>query len=113
MDKLRQIITLMTFVGAVVAGIFMAVRCKRPKGMTPIGAVATESTRMLCRTPALRSGGLVRYGRKESLKPSKWKAPKGYTLRKITVGGTLPAELLVKDGSKSKRVIYQIHGGAF
>lgn len=113
MEKLRQIITLMTFAGAVLAGIFMAIRCKRPSGMTHIGAVATESTRMLCRTPALRQGGLVRYGRRESFKPSRWKAPKGYKLKKLTVGDCLPAELLTKEGGKSRRVIYQIHGGAF
>lgn len=114
MEKVKQILMLMSFVGAFFAGVFMAIKCKKPKGMTNIGAIATETTRMLCRTPTMRDGGLVRYGRKESFKPSKWKAPKGYSLKKINVGGTLPAELLVDNNSVHKeRVIYQIHGGAF
>lgn len=114
MEKFKQLLMLMSFVGAFFAGIFMAIKCKKPDGMTNIGAIATETTRMLCRTPTMRNGGLVEYGRKESFKPSKWKTPRGYSLKKINVGGALPAELLMYNGSKNKeRVIYQIHGGAF
>lgn len=114
MEKLKQFLTLMSFVGAFFAGVFMAIKCKKPQGMTNIGAIATETTRMLCRTPTMRDGGLVQYGRRESFKPSKWKAPKGYSLKKLNVGGTLPAELLIDSKSEHKdKVIYQIHGGAF
>ncbi len=114
MDKIKQIFTILSFVGAFFAGVFMAIKTKKAEGMTNIGSIATETTRMLCRTPTMRNGGLVQYGRKESLKPSKWKTPKGYTLKKYNIGANIPAELLINNNSEHKeRVIYQIHGGAF
>lgn len=111
---MRNFLLVFSFIGSLFAGIFMAIKSKKPQGMTSIGAIATETTRMLCRTPIMRNGGLVRYARGESLKPSKWKVPNGYILEKVVVGKNVECEMFKPHNSTNgHRVIYQIHGGAF
>jgi epsilon-lactone hydrolase len=76
------------------------------------GTLAREGIRAAMGLGSLRNGGLFAAGTKHAKFTSRWKAPKGCALRKLTVDG-LPMELLEIDSGRSDKVILQFHGGAY
>ncbi len=75
------------------------------------GWIARESIRGTFQGKKMKDGKMLEKGKEFALKPSKWKAPRGYTLTKFSIDG-LPAEFLEK-GKGSDTVILQFHGGAY
>ncbi|MCQ2612340.1 MAG: alpha/beta hydrolase [Treponemataceae bacterium] len=76
-----------------------------------MGTLVREFIREARNLPMMKGDGMLSAGAALSAKGSEWKAPKGYTNTKIDCG--VPIELLKKDGSDSKKLIFQIHGGAY
>lgn len=79
---------------------------------TMAGALARECIRAAMGFGQLKDGGLFAAGAKYAKTVSRWKTPKGCTLRKFTIDG-LPMELLTFDSGRSDKVILQFHGGAY
>ncbi|MCQ2586064.1 MAG: alpha/beta hydrolase [Treponema sp.] len=75
------------------------------------GTLIREFIREARNLPVMKGDGMLSAGAALSAKGSEWKAPKGYTNTKIDIG--VPIELLQKEGSNSKKLIFQIHGGAY
>lgn len=75
------------------------------------GTMVREFIREARNLPFMKGDGMLSSGAALSAKGSSWKAPKGYTYEKIDCG--VPVELLEKQGSKSEKLIFQIHGGAY
>lgn len=75
------------------------------------GTLVREFIREARNLPVMKGDGMLSAGAALSAKGSEWKAPKGYTNKKIDCG--VPIELLQKNDSTSNKLIFQIHGGAY
>lgn len=75
------------------------------------GTLVREFIREGRNLPFMKGDGMLSAGANLSAKGSGWKAPKGYTNTKVDCG--VPIEVLKKDDSSSKKLIFQIHGGAY
>lgn len=87
-------------------------RFSRPdRNVSYMGTLVREFIREARNLPMMKGDGMLSAGASLSSKGSTWQPPKGYTNTKINCG--VPIELLKKDGSESKKLIFQIHGGAY
>ena len=75
------------------------------------GTFVREMIRFARKLPMMKGDGMLAAGAALSASGSEWKAPKGYTNIKIDCG--VPLELLKTKGSDSKKLVFQVHGGAY
>lgn len=80
------------------------------------GTFINSSFRLLDHVYSAFEGKSISYGflydQRQPYKFGKWDPPEGYTNEKVLLAHC-QAFILKKDGSDSKRVIYQVHGGGY
>lgn len=75
------------------------------------GTLVREFIREARNLPVMKGDGMLSAGAALSSKGSQWQPPAGYSCQKINCG--VPIELVTKKDSKSDKLIFQIHGGAY
>ncbi len=97
----------------VIAAIGANNRLSRPDlSVSYKGTLIREMIREMRNLPVMKGDGMLVAGAKLSSQGSAWKAPVGYKNHK-KLDCRVPIEVLEKEGSVSKKLIFQIHGGAY
>ncbi|HIQ80903.1 MAG TPA: alpha/beta hydrolase [Candidatus Scatavimonas merdigallinarum] len=112
MQNFKLFAIALAFLGAIAAGFFATIRYKRKTQMRFLDSLASQTISYFCRTSHMQNGGIIDLGQKSAMRPSKWKAPKGYTNHVFTISD-VPAELLKNNASKGDKAVLQLHGGAY
>lgn len=112
MKDIKRLVILFSLIWALLKGVFRAPFCRK-EGKMPLGdAVAIETMRGFCQCKSMRGGGMIALGRGAAMRPSRFAPPPGYTYKKFMTG-SVPAELLQKDGTQNSKLVFQLHGGAY